>query len=53
MDAIAMFERYKATHIAVVEHGEEIGIIRADDILHTYRFNNQMMQEEKHENPFP
>ncbi len=40
-DAIAMLERCRATHIAVVEHGEEIGIIRADDILHTYRFNKQ------------
>lgn len=38
-DAIAMFERSKASHIAVVERGEKVGIIRADDILHTYRFN--------------
>ncbi len=37
-DAIAMFERCKASHIAVAEHGEKIGIIRAYDILHTYRF---------------
>ncbi len=37
-DAIAMFERYKASHIAVVERGEKVGIIRAEDILHTYRF---------------
>ncbi len=42
-DAISMFERFKASHIAVVEHGEKVGIIRADDILHTYRFNNQRM----------
>jgi predicted transcriptional regulator len=39
MDAIAIFERCKATHIAVIEHGEKVGIIRVDDILHTYRFN--------------
>ncbi len=39
MDAIAMFERCKVTHIAVVENGEKVGIIRAEDILHTYRFN--------------
>ncbi len=39
MDAIAMFERCKASHIAVVENGEKVGIIRAEDILHTYRFN--------------
>ncbi|MDO9097919.1 MAG: CBS domain-containing protein [Candidatus Methanoperedens sp.] len=38
-DAIAMFERCKASHIAVVEHGEKVGIIRAEDILHTHRFN--------------
>ena len=40
-DAIAIFERYKASHIAVVEHGEMVGIIRADDIIHTYRFNER------------
>ncbi len=40
-DAIAIFERYKASHIAVVEHGEIVGIIRADDIIHTYRFNER------------
>ncbi len=38
-DAIAMFERCRASHIAVLEHGEKIGIIRSDDLLHTYRFN--------------
>ncbi|KCZ73690.1 putative signal-transduction protein [Candidatus Methanoperedens nitroreducens] len=37
-DAILMFERCKTSHIAVVENGETIGIIRAEDILHTYRF---------------
>ncbi len=42
MDAIAMFERCKASHIAVVENGERIGIIRADDILHTYRFDKEV-----------
>lgn len=41
IDAIAMFERSKASHIAVVEHGEKVGIIRVDDILHTYRFNGE------------
>lgn len=41
MDAILMFDRCKTTHIAVVEHGEKIGIIRVDDILHTYRFNTE------------
>ena len=40
-DAITMFERSKASHIAVVEHGEKVGIIRVDDILHTYRFNTE------------
>ncbi|MDD5474696.1 MAG: CBS domain-containing protein [Candidatus Methanoperedens sp.] len=45
MDAIAMFERCKASHISVVENGERIGIIRIEDILHTCRFNIQ--QEEK------
>ncbi len=41
MDAIVMFERCKATHIAVVERGEKVGIIRAEDMLHTYRFNKE------------
>jgi signal-transduction protein with cAMP-binding, CBS, and nucleotidyltransferase domain len=45
-DAIAMFERCKASHITVIEHGEKVGVIRAEDILHTYRFN-QIMEEEK------
>ncbi len=40
-DAIIMFERCKASHITVVEHGEKVGIIRADDILHTYRFDKE------------
>ncbi len=40
-DAIAMLERCKVSHLSVVEHGEKVGIIRADDILHTYRFNSQ------------
>lgn len=38
-DALEMFERYKISHMAVVENGERVGIIRAEDILHTYRFN--------------
>ncbi|NJD76108.1 MAG: CBS domain-containing protein [Candidatus Methanoperedens sp.] len=41
MDAIAMFERCKVSHIAVIENGEKIGIMRAEDILHTYRFNKE------------
>ncbi|MCE8423847.1 MAG: CBS domain-containing protein [Candidatus Methanoperedens sp.] len=41
MDAIAMFERCKASHIIVVENGEKVGIIRADDILHTYKFKKE------------
>jgi signal-transduction protein with cAMP-binding, CBS, and nucleotidyltransferase domain len=36
-----MFERCKASHIAVEENGEKVGIIRADDILHTHRFNKE------------
>ncbi len=40
-DASTMFERCKVSHVAVVEHGEKVGIIRADDILHTYRFNKE------------
>lgn len=40
-DAITMFERCKASHITVVENGEKVGIIRADDMLHTYRFNKK------------
>jgi CBS domain-containing protein len=40
-DAITMFERCKASHITVVEHGEKVGIIRVDDILHTYKFNEE------------
>ena len=45
IDAITMFERYKVSHIAVVENGEKVGIIKAEDILHTYRFNSRL--EEK------
>lgn len=41
LDAIVMFDRYKASHITVVENGENVAIIRADDILHTYRFNKE------------
>jgi CBS domain-containing protein len=39
LDAIMMFERCKTSHIAVIEDGEKIGIIRSDDVLHTYRFD--------------
>lgn len=41
MDALEMFRRCNVNHLAVVENGEKIGIIRADDILHTYRFNKE------------
>ena len=41
LDAIVMFERCKASYLSVLENGEKIGIIRADDLLHTYRFNNE------------
>jgi len=41
IDAIVMFERCKASYLSVIENGEKIGIIRADDLLHTYRFNNE------------
>ena len=41
IDAITMFERHRASHITVVEHGVKVGIIRVDDILHTYRFNKE------------
>ncbi len=46
-DAITMFERCKASHIAVVERGEKIGIIREDDMLHTYRFNKDVVADKK------
>jgi signal-transduction protein with cAMP-binding, CBS, and nucleotidyltransferase domain len=41
LDAIILFDCHKASHITVVENGEKIAIIRADDILHTYRFNKE------------
>ncbi|NJD54220.1 MAG: CBS domain-containing protein [Candidatus Methanoperedens sp.] len=44
LDAIVMFERCKASYLGVIENGEKIGIIRADDLLHTYRFNNEMQR---------
>ena len=40
IDALEMFIKYNISHIVVVEKGEKVGIIRADDILHTYRFDN-------------
>ncbi len=40
-DAIVMFERCKVSHLAVVELGQKVGIIRAEDILHTYRFDKR------------
>ena len=39
IDAIVMFEHNKESYISVLENEEKIGIIRADDLLHTYRFN--------------
>jgi len=39
LDAIVMFEHSKESYLSVLENGEKIGIIRADDLLHTYRFN--------------
>ncbi len=41
-DAIVMFERCKTSYLGVIENGEKIGIIRADDLLHTYRFDKSM-----------
>jgi CBS domain-containing protein len=46
-DAIAMFERCKASHIAVVENRESVGVIRADDILHTYKFIKKAVTDKK------
>jgi len=40
-DALELFRRHNVSHLAVVENGKKVGIIRAEDILHTYRFNNQ------------
>ncbi len=40
-DALEIFRRHNITHVAVVENGEKIGIIMAEDILHTYRFNKE------------
>ncbi len=37
-DALEMFRRCNVSHLLVVENGEKVGIIRAEDILHTYRF---------------
>ncbi|MFU8766744.1 MAG: cyclic nucleotide-binding/CBS domain-containing protein [Candidatus Methanoperedens sp.] len=44
-DALEMCENNNASHIAVAEDGEWIGIIRADDILHTYRFGYSNVDE--------
>jgi CBS domain-containing protein len=41
LDAIVMFERCKASYLGVIENGERIGIIRSDDLLHTYRFDKE------------
>jgi signal-transduction protein with cAMP-binding, CBS, and nucleotidyltransferase domain len=45
IDAIILFDCHKASHITVVENGENVAIIRADDILHTYRFNKESSTE--------
>jgi CBS domain-containing protein len=45
LDAIIMFDCYNASHITVVENGENVAIIRADDMLHTYRFNKENIIE--------
>ena len=37
-DALEIFRCCNVSHLAVVENSEKVGIIRADDILHTYRF---------------
>lgn len=44
-DALEICERHGASHVGVMENGERVGIIRADDILHTYRFDNSNMIE--------
>jgi CBS domain-containing protein len=41
IDAILMFERCKVSYLNVLENGEKISIIRADDLLHTYRFDKE------------
>ena len=40
-DAIAIFKRREVSYIAVVEQGEKVGIMRVNDILHTYKFNKE------------
>lgn len=40
-DAIEMFETQKVSHLAVIENNERVGIMRANDILHTYRFKSK------------
>ncbi len=44
-DALEICERHGASHVGVMENGERVGIIRADDILHTYRFDNSNLEE--------
>ncbi|MFA4936462.1 MAG: CBS domain-containing protein, partial [Candidatus Methanoperedens sp.] len=41
-DALEIFRRHNVSHVAVIENGENVGIIRADDILHTYRFDRSV-----------
>ncbi len=40
-DALEMFRHHNVSHLAVVENGKKVGIIRAEDVLHTYRFNKE------------
>lgn len=42
LDAIIMFNRCKASYLGVIEKGEKIGIMRVDDLLHTYRFDRSV-----------
>jgi CBS domain-containing protein len=54
-DALELFRCHNVSHLAVVENGEKVGIIRAEDILHTYRFNiehHNIALEKNDENPF-
>jgi len=39
LDAIVMFEHSKESYLSILENAEKIGIIRYNDLLHTYRFN--------------
>ncbi len=47
-DALQMFRRCNVSHIVVVEKGEKVGIIRAEDVLHTYRFDRNASKKHLH-----